>query len=212
MCRQNVLRTVSKQAPKTAEKLGMKDLQFTKQDRFRRMEEGLEQEIKSAKVLLDGVTNELKQGRLKATPELQKDLALLEKAVADREEGATDRLISPVDPDARAGKKTPKSWTGYKGHMVVEEESEIIAAVETTPGNAEDGASLKPLLKQQEKAFSLMPEELSGDKAYSSGANLEHLEAKGVGGHISLPGAKSTISARGYLRWMTSAMTQNPTA
>jgi transposase len=188
MCRQNVLKTVARQSPQTAQKLGMKDLQFTKQDRFRRMEEGLEQEIEAAKVLLDGVTNELKQGSLKVTPELQKDLALLEKAVADREEGATDRLISPVDPDARAGKKTHKSWTGYKGHLVVEEESEIIAAVETTPGNTEDGASLKPLLKQQEKAFSLKPEELSGDKAYGSGANLELLEAKGISGHISLSG------------------------
>jgi hypothetical protein len=65
MCRQNVLKTVAKQALKTAGKLGMKDSQFTKQDRFRRVQEGLEQEIQASRVLLDGVTVELKQGMLK---------------------------------------------------------------------------------------------------------------------------------------------------
>jgi len=110
----------------------------------------------------------------------------LQKAVADREEGAEDRLVSPVDPDARMGRKESKRWAGYKGHMVIEEDSEIVTAVETTPANVNDGQELKPLLVQQEEAHALVPDELSGDKAYDSGANLEALDGAGITGYISL--------------------------
>ena len=151
LCRRNVLKTVESQDSKLAEKLGIDDLQIVKQDRFTRMEEGLESEIVKAKKLMDDVTTELRDKKLKITPELQKDLELLEKAVADREEGAKDRLISPIDPDARSGKKEQKRWMGYKGHLVVEQDSEIITAVETTPANTADGSQLKPLLHKRSK-------------------------------------------------------------
>jgi transposase len=186
LCRQNVINTIEKQDAQIAEKLGLKETQFTKQDKYSRKEDNLEEEIEQAKVLLDGVTDELKQGNLETNPDLIKDLGLLEKAVADREEGAEDRLVSPIDPDARSGKKTSKRWAGYKGHVIVEEDSEIITAVETTPANKDDGSQLKPLLNQQQKTHSLVPEELSGDKAYGSGANLELLDSKHITGNISL--------------------------
>jgi transposase len=202
LCRRNVLETVENQDAKIAEKLGSKELQVVKQDRFTRMEEGLEKEIVEAKTLLDGVTKELKDKKLKVTPQLQKDLELLEKAVADREDGVKDRLVSPIDPDARMGKKTGKSWAGYKGHLVVEQESEIITAVETTPANTDDGTRLKSILRQQEDAHSLVPVELSGDKGYDSGANLEHLDSKRVTGYISLSSKTNHTSSP----WRTSSM------
>ena len=186
LCRRNVLKSVANQNAKLAEQLGIKDLQVVKQDKFTRIEEGLESEIDEAETLLDGVTKELKDKKIRVTPELQKDMELLEKAVADRADEAKDRLVSPVDSDARMGKKTSKNWAGYKGHVVVEEESEIITAVETTPANQADSSQLKPLLYQQEKVHSLVPDELSGDKAYDSGANLEHLNCKKITGYISL--------------------------
>ncbi len=186
LCRQNVLQTIEEQDEKIAEKLGLKDLKMQKQDKFSRKEDNLEEEITQAEKLLDGVTRELKVKTLQATPELQKHLNILEKAVADREEDAVDRLVSPVDADARAGKKTHQRWVGYKGHLIVEEESEIITAVETTPANKDDGSQLPTLLKQQEQSLSLKPEELSGDKGYGAGANLELLEDKQITGHISL--------------------------
>ena len=197
MCRRNVLKSVAGQNSKIAGKLGLNDLQVNKQDRFTRAEEGLAKEIAEAETLLDGVARELNDRNLKVTPELQKDLELLEKAVADREEGAKDRLVSPVDPDARMGRKTGKRWAGYKGHVIVEEESEIITAVETTPGNVDDGTQLKPLLNQQEEAHDIKPEEISGDKAYDSGANLEHLSGKNITGNISLMG-KNNASGVGF--------------
>ena len=186
LCRGNVIREVQKQSPKIAEKLGLKEPQFTKHDKYARKEDHLEKELEEAKKLLDTVTEELKQGHIKASPDLIKDLGMLEKAVVDREEGAEDRLVSPIDPDARAGRKTSKSWAGYKGHIMVEEDTEIITAVETTPANQADGSQLKPLLIQQEQSLDLVPDELSGDKAYGAGANLELLDGKGITGNISL--------------------------
>jgi transposase len=186
LCQNNVIDEVRRQSPKVAERLGLKEPQYNKQDRFARKEDHLERVLDESKELLDGVTAELKRGGLRINPGLRDRLQILEKAVADREEGAKDRLVSPVDPDARMGKKNSKRWAGYKGHLVVEEESEIITAVETTPANQADGSQLKPLLSQQEETHDLKPQEVSADKAYDSGANLEHLESKGIVGNISL--------------------------
>ena len=186
LCRRNVVQDIIKQNPKLADKLGIAEPFIRKQDRFTCLEEGLEAEVSEAKKLMDGVTSEFIQGTLKADPELTRSLELLEKAVADREEGSIDRLVSPIDPDARAGKKTSKHWIGYKGHIIVEEDSEIITAIETTPANKADGSQLQPLLKQQEEAHDLVPGEISADKAYDSGANLEYLECKEITGNISL--------------------------
>src|SRR5271157_2893371 len=88
MCRRNVLRTIHQQKPEIADKLGLKDLLVTKQDKFCRKEDNLENEIELAEKLLDGVTQELKEKQIVVTPEIQKDLSLLEKAVADRIDGA----------------------------------------------------------------------------------------------------------------------------
>jgi transposase len=186
ICRRNVIQDIRKQDPKTADRLGLETPDIVQQDRFSRKEEHLEKEVEEAKKLLDSVTTELGWDNLKVTPELVKDLELLEKVVADRQDDSKDRLVSPVDPDARMGRKESKHWTGYKGHVVIEEASEIITAVETTPANRNDGNQLKGLLHQQEETISIVPEEVSGDKAYDSGANLEMLDAKGIKGNISL--------------------------
>jgi transposase len=187
LCRQNVLRDIEKQNPNIAEKLGSQEPQYTKQDKFAKKEEQLEKEVSKAKSLMDNVTGELDRGNLQVTPELVRSLELLEKAaVTDRDDEATDRLVSPVDPEARNGKKTHKSWAGYKGHMIIEEDSEIITAIETTPANQADGSQLQPLLTQQETECNLQPAEISGDKGYDRGANLEYLDSKDITGYISL--------------------------
>jgi transposase len=198
LCRQNVIKEVERQKPGTAKKLGWAEVTYSKEDRFARKEEHLDKELETAKTLLDSVTDELKQGRIKVTQELKKDLEILEKAVADREEGVKDRLVSPVDPDARMGRKESKRWAGYKGHVVIEEDSEIITAVETTAANKADGNQLKGLLKQQEEAHSLVPEEIIADKAYDSGSNLELLDAKGIIGNISLTRKANHVSNELY--------------
>jgi transposase len=186
LCRRNVLKDIATQNSGLADKLSPNKVVATKVTKFAKAEDSLEEEVTAAKELLDKVSCELNHGGILPTLELKKDLELLEKAVADRREDATDRLVSPIDPDARMGKKEHKSWAGYKGHVVVEEDTEIITAVSVTPGNKDDGSQLRPLLNQQEEALALTPASISADKAYGAGANLDYLSYKNIMGTISL--------------------------
>jgi transposase len=194
-CRENVLKTVAKQNKKIAEGLGLKNAENVN---FSSTEEGLQQEIEAAGELLDSVTDELRAKKISLIEELRKDLELLEKAVADREENAKDKLISPVDPDARMGKKTSNVWPGYKAHIVMEEESGVITGVKTTPANATDGSQLKPLLQEQEEIHAIKPKELTGDKAYDWGENLELLSNNKTIANISISKQANRWNGPGY--------------
>ena len=60
---------------------------------------------------------------------------------------APDRVISTVDPEARHGHKTQaRHFDGYKGHVAIDPDSEIITAATVTPGNAADGSVAKEML------------------------------------------------------------------
>ena len=59
---------------------------------------------------------------------------------------AKNRVISTVDPEARHGHKTAAhGFDGYKGHLAVDPDSEIITATEVTAGNAADGSVAEKL-------------------------------------------------------------------
>ena len=52
-----------------------------------------------------------------------------------------DRVISTVDPEARHGHKTAaRGFDGYKGHIAIDPDSEIITATTVTAGNVSDGS------------------------------------------------------------------------
>src|SRR5262249_36495930 len=60
---------------------------------------------------------------------------------------AADRVISTVDPDARHGHKTSaRGFDGYKGHIAVAPDSEIITATQATAGNSGDAEAAESLL------------------------------------------------------------------
>ena len=60
---------------------------------------------------------------------------------------APDRVISTVDPDARHGHKTSaRGFDGYKGHIAIDPDSEIITATGVTPGNSGDAEAAEGLL------------------------------------------------------------------
>ncbi|MDO8717001.1 MAG: transposase, partial [Dehalococcoidales bacterium] len=52
--------------------------------------------------------------------------------------------------------------------------------------NATDGSRLKPLLKEQQEAHSITPKELTADKAYDWGENLEALNSNKTIANIAL--------------------------
>jgi hypothetical protein len=60
---------------------------------------------------------------------------------------AKDRIISTVDPDARHGHKTSaRGFDGYKGHVAVDPDSELITVTTVTAGNVGDGQAVEELL------------------------------------------------------------------
>src|ERR1022692_895590 len=63
---------------------------------------------------------------------------------------AKDRVISTVDPDARHGHKTSaRGFDGYKGHVAVDPDSELITATTVTAGNVGDGQAVEALLASE---------------------------------------------------------------
>lgn len=62
---------------------------------------------------------------------------------------AKDRVISTVDPEARHGHKSKaRGFDGYRGHISVDPDSEIITATAVTPGNTGDAAAAPELLAE----------------------------------------------------------------
>jgi hypothetical protein len=60
---------------------------------------------------------------------------------------AADRVISTVDPDARHGHKTSaRGFDGFKGHIAIDPDAEIVTATEVTTANAGDAEPAADLL------------------------------------------------------------------
>jgi hypothetical protein len=60
---------------------------------------------------------------------------------------AKDRVISTVDPDTRHGhKSSARGFDGYKGHVGIDPDSEIITATTVTAGNAGDASAAEDLI------------------------------------------------------------------
>jgi IS5 family transposase len=122
---------------------------------------------------------------------------------------AKDRVISTVDPEARHGHKTAaRGFDGYKGHIAVDPDSEIITSTHATAGNTGDAEAAAHLLAADLLAADLPaktdpaaddtddtddtdavadageePQErlaVYGDAAYGSGQLLAEFEAAGV--------------------------------
>ena len=112
----------------------------------------------------------------KQREKLERATALLEKHLSDaateaqmKSGGRKDKLVSDVDPDARNQADHKKRVrAGYKTHVSMDQESEIITGIAVTPMNAEDGPQLLPLLEdEQERGLEVT--EVAADTAYSDG-------------------------------------------
>lgn len=112
---------------------------------------------------------------------------ILWEVIKDYSEGSDekDRIISVVDPDARiAHKRRGVRKRGYKNHIIVDEDSEIILSSIETPFNVPDQKKLEDLIEKVEKDYDLKPEEISADKVYSSINNRVYLKDKKIKGNI----------------------------
>jgi IS5 family transposase len=106
---------------------------------------------------------------------------------------AKDRVISVVDPNARHGHKTAaRKFDGYKGHIAVDPDSEVITATVVTPGNAGDASVAAELIDdlvgdddgtdddgREPKVY--------GDNAYGTGEFQSELEDAGIASGCKTP-------------------------
>ncbi len=91
---------------------------------------------------------------------------------------AKDRVISTVGPDARHGHKTQaRGFDGYKGHVAVDPDSEIITDTTVTAGNAGDASVatdlIDDLLDDKDRADNT---KVYGDSAYGTGEFQQRLD------------------------------------
>ena len=93
---------------------------------------------------LDGepMTAELREASTLLCTVLGQDLEQRDDGVFRIVRGvAPDRVISTVDPEARHGHKTSaRGFDGYKGHVAIDPDSEVITATAVTAANAGDGS------------------------------------------------------------------------
>lgn len=89
-----------------------------------------------------------------------------EPRVRIRQGVAEDRVISTVDPDARHGHRSRRDrYDGYKLHLSVDLDSDLLTAVEASKANAADAEFLEELVDADPVAV----EEVIADTAYGSG-------------------------------------------
>jgi hypothetical protein len=100
---------------------------------------------------------------------------------------AADRVISTVDPQARHGHKTShRGFDGYKGHLAVDPDSEIITATSVTAGNTGDAGPVPDLIGDLTEPpagdSDTTPADTAvyGDAAYGTGEVLERLHDAGI--------------------------------
>lgn len=104
---------------------------------------------------------------------------------------AEDRVISTVDPEARHGHKTAaRGFDGYKGHISIDPDSELIVTTEVTAGNVGDSAPaatmLEEVLATAKSAPVDEPVEVYGDSSYGTADLVEHIEGAGAEAHVKV--------------------------
>jgi hypothetical protein len=139
--------------------------------------------VRDAVATLEVLSDHELEGATKAAAEL---LALVAgQDVAEGEDGifrivrgvAKDRVISTVDTEARHGHKSKnRHFDGYKAHVSIDPDSELIAEVVATPANTHDHDAAKELLDNE-------PDDdrpiVLGDSAYADGATRQALGEEG---------------------------------
>lgn len=101
---------------------------------------------------------------------------------------ARDRVISTVDPEARHGHKSRnRHFDGYKAHLSVDPDSELIDDVVVTPANTHDADAVDDLLADHTDADDKPT--VMGDSAYAGADTLDDLEQAGFDVKAKVPRA-----------------------
>lgn len=139
--------------------------------------------VRDANAALDAVSEHELEGATRAAAEL---LALVAgQDTAEGDDGvfrivrgvAKDRVISTVDVEARHGHKSKnRHFDGYKAHLSIDPDSELIGEVVATPANTHDAKAVPELVEDEpgeERPVVL------GDSAYADGTTRQALGEAG---------------------------------
>ena len=101
---------------------------------------------------------------------------------------ARDRIISTVDPEARHGHKSRnRRFDGYKAHLSVDPDSELIDDVVVTPANTHDADAVGDLVAGH--ADDEVKPTVMGDSAYAGADTLDDLQQAGFDVKAKVPPA-----------------------
>ena len=82
----------------------------------------------------------------------------------------TNRIVSPIDVDARAGAKSKiKKFIGYKTSISQEIKNRFITNVDVMAGNINDGKATVKLFEELKRSLDIVPVKVIGDSAYGDG-------------------------------------------
>jgi transposase len=99
---------------------------------------------------------------------------------------ANRRHISTTDPDASIVNQGGKPKLYYKTHRAVDPLSEVITAVEVTPGAVNEAHKMLPLVDYHEATTSIRVTTLVADSMYGTIDNFLALHERKIEGHIPL--------------------------
>lgn len=104
---------------------------------------------------------------------------------------AENRIISTIDPESRHGHKTAaRGFDGYKGHISIDPDSELIVTTEVTAGNVADAAPAAAMLEEvlvTAKSSPVdAPVEIYGDSSYGTADLVEHIEEAGAVANVKM--------------------------
>jgi len=91
-----------------------------------------------------------------------------------------DRLVSSVDPDARASKKRSKSYVDDKIQGVTSATHNMVLVAEPIAGNEPDGMRLPELVNAVRQQHDVKPKTVVGDSAYGYGYHRRDFEADDI--------------------------------
>lgn len=110
------------------------------------------------------------------------DLNRIAREHGDDNNGAGGNYIDQNSPDqdARFGRKSDsKQFYGFKQHLIIDGDSEIIEAVKITPGNIKDEQVVAPLLDKTKLATDGRKKtKILADKGYDTNCNHELIETE----------------------------------
>lgn len=183
---ENVLKRVQKLDTLTALSLNDKcDTTFTELRENKSDEYSLQELANSIKEIVESIPGERLSEYIK-DEKFVKEYQTLFTLLKQAHEAGGDKIISVVDPDARVAHKSRGNVKkGYKNHIIIDEESEMILASIQTPFNVKDEKRMAHLIEAVEMNHGLKPKELSADKAYGIYENRAYLSERNIQSHIA---------------------------